>query len=85
MCVPIHRCRLRSWRGSSAASRNSELWAVASVRPLGLSSRLKSVDPALRAELLTVLPALERLRQEMREVVKVNRISWESADVETAP
>ena len=26
-----------------------------------------------------------RLRQELRQVIKVNRISWESADVETAP
>jgi hypothetical protein len=39
-------------------------------------------DGAEQMELL--FQAVERLRQEMREVVKVNRISWESADVEAA-
>ena len=66
---------------------------VAQIRVLGGSlgeiarsvERARGIDPALRLELATVLQAVERLRQEMREVVKVNRISWESADVEAAP
>ena len=66
---------------------------LAQLRAVGVSFReatqaieqTESLDPALRADLLTVLPALERLRQELREVIKVNRMSWESADVETAP
>ena len=40
-----------------------------------------SVDP-LRLEVTAVLRALEELRQTLREVVRVNRISWESSDVE---
>jgi hypothetical protein len=66
---------------------------VAQIRALGrsLSELARAVEgaqgvgPALRLELATVLQAVERLRQEMREVVKVNRISWESADAEAAP
>ena len=42
----------------------------------------QGVDSGLRAELATVLQAVEELRQALREVVRVNRISWESADVE---
>ena len=41
------------------------------------------VDPGLREELATVLKVVDELRQALREVVRVNRISWESADVET--
>ena len=46
----------------------------------GLSS-----DPGLEPNLATVVEAVQRLREELREVVRVNRISWESADVEVAP
>ena len=41
------------------------------------------VGPGLREELATVLKVVDELRQALREVVRVNRISWESADVET--
>jgi len=44
-----------------------------------------SRDPGLEPNLATVVEAVQRLRQELREVVRVNRISWESADVEVAP
>ena len=44
----------------------------------------QGVDPGLRVELAVVLPAVEELRQALREVVKVNRISWESSDVEAS-
>jgi hypothetical protein len=39
---------------------------------------------SLRVELAAVLPAVAELRQALREVVKVNRISWESRDVEAS-
>ena len=42
----------------------------------------RGVDSGLREELAAVLPAVEELRQALREVVRNNRISWESADVE---
>ena len=42
----------------------------------------RGVYPGLRAELAAVLQAVEELRQALRDVVKVNRISWESGDVE---
>ena len=48
----------------------------------GAVSDWQSVDPGLRVELTAVLHAVEELRQSLREVVKVNRISWESADAE---
>ena len=41
----------------------------------------RGVYPGLRAELAAVLQAMEELRQALRDVVKVNRISWESGDV----
>ena len=44
----------------------------------------QGVDPWLRVELPAVLHAVEELRQSLREVVKVNRISWESADAEAS-
>jgi hypothetical protein len=44
----------------------------------------QGVDSGLRAELVTVLQSVEELRQALREVVKVNRISWESADAEAS-
>ena len=44
----------------------------------------QGVDSGLRAELAALLPAMEELRQTLREVVKINRISWESADVEAS-
>ena len=42
------------------------------------------IDSGLRMELAAVLRAMEELRQTLREVVKINRISWESADVEAS-
>lgn len=42
----------------------------------------QGVDPGLHVDLAAVLQAVEELRQSLREVVKVNRISWESADAE---
>jgi hypothetical protein len=48
----------------------------------GAVSGRQSVDPGLSVELPAVLHAVEQLRQSLREVVKVNRISWESADAE---
>ena len=47
----------------------------------GAVSEGQSVDP-LRLELTAVLRAVAELRQALREVVKINRISWESGDVE---
>ena len=41
-------------------------------------------DPAQRLELSAVVPAVERLWQQMREVVKANVLSWESADGEAS-
>ena len=46
----------------------------------GAASMGQGVDPGLRVELAAVVPAVEELRQTLRDVVKVNRISWESAD-----
>lgn len=48
----------------------------------GAVSERQGVDPGLRAELAAVRQAVEELRQTLREVVRVNRISWESADAE---
>lgn len=42
----------------------------------------EGVDPRLALELAPILPAVERLWQQMREVVKANVISWESGDGE---
>ena len=42
------------------------------------------VDPGLREELAAVLRAVNEVRQAVREVVKVNRISWESADAQAS-
>ena len=44
----------------------------------------RGVDASLTSKLAILLQAVEGLRQELREVVRVNRISWEAADVETA-
>ena len=43
----------------------------------------QGIDP-LRMEFVAVLHAVEELRRALREVVKVNRMSWESADVEAS-
>lgn len=43
-----------------------------------------SVDPAWGIELSTILPQVERLWRQMREVVKANVPSWEGADGETS-
>ena len=42
----------------------------------------QGVDSGLRVEVAAVLPTVEELRQSLREVVRVNRISWESADAD---
>ena len=42
------------------------------------------VDPGLREELAAVLRAVNEVRHAVREVVKVNRISWESADAQAS-
>ena len=42
------------------------------------------VDPGLREELAAVLRTVNEVRQAAREVVKVNRISWESVDVQAS-
>ena len=44
----------------------------------------KGVDSGLREELAAVLQAMEDLRRALRELVKINRISWESGDVEAS-
>lgn len=44
----------------------------------------QGVDSGLRPELTGVLQAVEELRRTLREVVRVNRISWESADAEAS-
>jgi hypothetical protein len=50
----------------------------------GVVSQRQSVNPGLRLELAAGLQVVEELRQALREVVKVNRISWESVDVEAS-
>ena len=49
----------------------------------GAVREVQGVDSGLRKELAVVRQTVEELRQTLREVVRVNRISWESADVET--
>ena len=44
----------------------------------------QDVDSGLRADLAAVLKVVEELRQTLRQVVKANRISWESGDVEAS-
>ena len=41
-------------------------------------------DPGWGRELSSVVPAIERLWRQMREVVKANVVSWEGADGETS-
>jgi hypothetical protein len=41
-------------------------------------------DPAWGRELSSIVPAVERLWRQMREVVKANVLSWESADGEAS-
>ena len=48
----------------------------------GAGSERQDVDAGLRVELAAIREAVEELRQTLREVVKVNRMSWESANVE---
>ncbi len=48
----------------------------------GAGSERQRVDSGQRVELPAVRHAVEALRQTLREVVKVNRISWESADAQ---
>ena len=51
---------------------------------VGAVREVQVVDPGLRMDLAAVLPAVEELRRALREVVRVNRISWESGDVEAS-
>ena len=44
----------------------------------------QGVDSVLRVDLAAVLQVAAELRQALREVVKANRISWESADAEAS-
>ena len=44
----------------------------------------QGADAGRLPELESIREALEQLRQSLREVVKANRISWESADAEAA-
>ena len=44
----------------------------------------QGVDPRFSLELAAVLPPVERLWEQMREVVRANVISWESGDGEAA-
>ena len=44
----------------------------------------QGVDPGLRMDLVAVLRAVEELRRVLREMVKANRISWESGDAEAS-
>ena len=44
----------------------------------------QGVDLGMYVELAGVLQAVQELRQTLREVVRVNRISWESSDVEAS-
>jgi hypothetical protein len=41
-------------------------------------------DHPLGLELFTIVPAVERLWQQMREVIKVNILSWEASDGEAS-
>ena len=50
----------------------------------GMVSQGQDVDTGLRVELAAVRQAVAELRQALREVVKFNRMSWESADVEAS-
>ena len=42
----------------------------------------QGVDSRLHADIPAVLKAVEELRQALRDLVRVNRISWEAADVQ---
>ena len=44
----------------------------------------QSIDPARGIELSAIVPAVERLWRQMREVVKANVVSWETADGEAS-
>ena len=44
----------------------------------------QGVGPGLRMDLAAVLQAVEELRRVLREMVKANRISWESGDAEAS-
>ena len=48
----------------------------------GAAREGQSVDSGLREELAAVLKVVEEQRQALRDVVRVNRISWESGDAE---
>ena len=44
----------------------------------------QSIDPARGVDPSAIVPAVERLWRQMREVVKANVLSWESADGEAS-
>ena len=50
----------------------------------GAVGEVQGLEPGMRVDLAAVRQAVEELRQTLREVVKVNRMSWESADVEAS-
>ena len=50
----------------------------------GAGSERLGVDAGLRVEIAAVRQAVEELRQTLREVVKINRISWESTDAKAS-
>jgi hypothetical protein len=59
-----------------------EVTAIArAMRQIAQAARQGSdVDACLRVELVEVLQAVEDLRQTLRDLVRANVISWESAD-----
>lgn len=77
--MPIEELKMleRSLAEVSAISRSLGRLARAAREEQG-------ADAGRLPELASIREALEELRLALREVVKVNRISWESADVEAA-
>jgi hypothetical protein len=78
-CVPIRRCRLRSSRSLSVDWPKSAPLRAAWVRWPARWGK-GGIDPALRPESGAVLDTLERLRQDLREMVKGNVRTADRAD-----
>ena len=55
-----------------------------SLRGIGLAPAGSRNDHTLGLELSTIVPAVERLWQHMRELVKANVLSWEASDGEAS-
>jgi hypothetical protein len=75
---------------SELAQLERTLAAVSAMgRSLAQSAALvgqgEGVDLGMLANLAALREAVEELRQSVREVVKVNRISWESPDAKVTP